>query len=59
MVLLGGPRDRLEEAFESVTPVGTVECRYCMPYENHKPIYIGRGLKRSWASLWPTLKHYE
>lgn len=59
VVLLGGPRDRLEEAFESVTPVGTVECRYCMPYENHKPIYIGRGLKRSWASLWPTLKHYE
>jgi hypothetical protein len=59
VVLLGGPRDRLEKAFTSLEQVGTVECGYCMPFENHKPIYIGRGMKRSWSSLWPELKHYE
>jgi Dolichyl-phosphate-mannose-protein mannosyltransferase len=58
-ILLGGPRDRLEQLFTSLEQVGTVECGYCMPFENHKPIYIGRGMKRRWSDLWPTLKHYE
>lgn len=32
---------------------------HAMPYENHKPVYIGRGMKRTWPDLWPDLKHYE
>jgi hypothetical protein len=59
VLLVGGPRDRLEQLFDRVEPVATVECGYCMPYENHKPIYIGRGMKRRWGDLWPELKHYE
>ena len=53
------PRGRLEELFASLIVVTTVECRWCMPYENHKPIYVGRGMRRTWAELWPAVKHYE
>ena len=59
VVILGGDRARLEELFESLTQVTTVECGMCMPYENHKPVYVGRGMRRSWAELWPLLRHYD
>ncbi len=59
VVLLGGPRDRLSEVFPDLVQVGTVECGYCMPFENHKPIYVARAMTVSWAELWPRLKHYE
>ena len=58
-MILGGDRARLEELFGSLTQVTTVECGMCMPYENHKPVYVGRGMRRSWAELWPLLRHYE
>lgn len=59
VVLLGGRRERLEPLFESLTLVTVLDCGYCMPYENQKPIYVGRGMKKSFASIWPELKHYE
>nr|AYM54544.1 glycosyl transferase family protein [Racemicystis crocea] len=59
VVVLGGDRARIEETFERITQVTTVECGYCMPYENHKPVYVARGMRRSWAELWPLLRHYE
>ncbi len=59
VVILGGDRARLGELFDSLTQVTTVECGMCMPYENHKPVYVGRGMRRSWAELWPLLRHYE
>ncbi len=59
VVLLGGPRERLEQLFVDLVLVTTFECRWCMPYENHKPIYVGRGMRRTWAELWPIVKRYE
>ena len=52
VILLGGPKMRLEEVFTSIIQITTVECGYCRPYENHKPIYVARGMKRSWTGLW-------
>jgi len=45
----------LEDVFTSVVQITTVECGYCTPYDNHKPIYVARGVKRSWAGLWAAL----
>jgi len=59
VIVLGGAPERLDALFAEVTQVATVECGYCMPYENHKPVYVARGMRRSWAELWPLLRHYE
>ena len=58
-MLLGGPEDKLEQLFVSLVLVTTFECRWCMPYENHKRIYVGRGMRKTWAEVWPIVKHYE
>jgi hypothetical protein len=58
VILLGG-HERLGELFEELTLVGRVHCGDCMPYEDDKPVYIGRGMRRTFAELWPTLKRYE
>lgn len=59
VILLGGDEQRLRLAFDDLTRVGTVECGYCMPYENHKPIYVGRKMRMPWRELWPKTRHYE
>ena len=59
VVLVGGEREDSEPLFESIEQVATFECRYCMPYEDHKPIYVARGLKTTFTALWPKLRHYE
>ena len=32
---------------------------YAMPYDNNKPIYICKKMKRSIESIWPETKHYD
>jgi hypothetical protein len=59
MILLGGPREKLELLFESVEEVDRVHCYPCMPYEDDKPVFIARGLRRPLAEVWPELKRYE
>jgi hypothetical protein len=45
--------------FDSIEQVGETGCGDCMPYENHVPILIGRGLHPPLPDLWPRLKHFE
>lgn len=59
VVVLGGDAGQIGAFFESVIRVTTVECGYCMPYENHKPVYVARGMRGTWAEAWPRLRHYE
>ncbi len=59
VILLGGPEDRLRVAFPDLTRVTTVECGYCMPYENHKAIYVAREMAVPWQEIWPKIKHYN
>jgi hypothetical protein len=59
VIIIGG---RLEDhlySLEKVEKAGIFHCRYCMPYENNLPIYIGRELKRSLKEIWESDKHYE
>ncbi len=58
-IVVGGSRESLERVFVNLEQVETFECGDCMPFENHKPIWAARGMKMSWAELWPTVKHYE
>lgn len=45
--------------FDHVIEVGRTACGDCMPYENHRAIYVAWGRRVSWASLWPGLKHFD
>ena len=49
----------LQTGVNSVTPAGETSCTYCMPFENHAPIYITRGLKAPIDQLWPQVKSYN
>lgn len=60
LIVLSRSRERLEQRFTSVEPAGETECGDCMPYENHLPIFICRGLRPPpLTEQWSTLKHYE
>lgn len=59
MIVAGGNEERLRELFEEVELGAVVDCGLCMPYENHQPLWICRGLKMPLADLWPGLKHYD
>ena len=52
-------RENLERRFESVELAATVDCGYCMPYENNRPIFLCRGPKAPLSELWPRAKHYD
>jgi hypothetical protein len=59
VVVIGGHRDGLDEIFDSVEPATTFTCRDCMPFENHKTIWVARGLRRPIAEVWPQLGSYN
>ncbi len=59
MIVVGSSRESLGRRFAEVERVGTVTCRFCMPYENDKPVWIARGLRQPLAEIWGELKHYD
>jgi hypothetical protein len=52
LIVIGGDRADMERAFERVEQAGETACRYCMPYENGNPIWIGRGWKIPLRQVW-------
>jgi hypothetical protein len=59
IVVITDHPERLASRFEHVSRAGVTDCGYCMPYENHRAIYIAWGKRHSWAEFWPALKHYD
>ena len=59
VIFMGGDAAELGERFASVEHVATVDCGYCMPYENQQPIFVARNLQGDLAEAWPGLKHYD
>lgn len=59
VVVIGGGREAAEEIFDRVELAATFTCQDCMPYENHKPIWVCRGLRMPIEELWPRLRGYS
>jgi hypothetical protein len=59
VVIVGGRSNWISKQFETFQEVTRFECRYCLPDENHKPIYVGRRLKTPFAELWPEERNFE
>jgi hypothetical protein len=59
LIVVGGRKEDHEDSFQEVTEMDRTNCTYCMPYENNKPIYLCRGIKRPIKEIWPTVKHFN
>ncbi|HVT58984.1 MAG TPA: glycosyltransferase family 39 protein [Thermoanaerobaculia bacterium] len=59
LIVIGSRQERLAELFREVERAATIECGLCMPYENHRPVWICHGLKPSVPEFWSRIKHYD
>ena len=60
VILIGaGDLKDLRQVFSDVQEVSQTQCEYCMPYENHLPIYVAHGLKAPLEQLWPGVKDFQ
>jgi hypothetical protein len=59
VVIVGGEEEDHREHCGSVERAAVIECGRCMPYENHNPVFVCRGLKIPPRDLWPRLKHFD
>jgi hypothetical protein len=58
-IIVGGDEGDHRQVCGSVETAAETDCGYCMPYENHQPVFVCRDLKLPVRELWPRLKHYD
>jgi len=58
VIAVGPSREELLTAFDDVERVDTVQCTYCMPFENDLPVHVAHGMKRPLGELWQRLKRF-
>jgi MFS family permease len=59
LVHINGDPERWRRAFASVDVATKFGGPFVMPYENDRPIFVGRGLRVDFSRIWPRLKRYE
>lgn len=59
IIHVNGDPNRWRRGCDSVEVVGKFGVPYAMPYENARPIFICRGLRRNLSEIWSRLKRYE
>ena len=59
VIVIGNSSAELATLFESVTPVATITCAYCLPAENDLPIFISQHLKMPIQTFWAKMKHFD
>jgi hypothetical protein len=59
VIIVGGDADDHRAVCRDLHQAAETDCGYCMPYENHLPVFVCRGLKVPLRELWPRLKHYD
>jgi hypothetical protein len=58
VIVMGDTEDNLKTLFDQVERAATIQCGYCMPYENDLPVFVCRGLKMPLKELWPKIKKW-
>jgi len=48
----------LNRRYRHVEPAGSTDCRYCMPYENGRLLFLCRGMNTTFQILWPGERFY-
>jgi hypothetical protein len=58
LIVIGGDPQDHRESYSDVREAGRIECGYCMPYENHRAIYVLRNRLRPIDEIWRTSKTF-
>ena len=58
VLTVGESREDVEKTFGEVREVGRTRCAECMPYEDARPIYLGRQPRLGLREVWPLVKDY-
>ncbi len=58
MLVVGQTREDVEKSFRSVGSLGHIQTPFAMPFENGATIWLGQGLTRTPAQIWPTTKDW-
>jgi 4-amino-4-deoxy-L-arabinose transferase-like glycosyltransferase len=48
----------LNRRYRSVEPAGATECKYAMPYENGRLLFLCKGMNTTFQILWPDERFY-
>lgn len=59
VITVGVSGSDLALQFGDVRLAATVTCDYCMPYEDHLPIYVNRQPKLPIGAAWEQVRHFE
>jgi hypothetical protein len=59
MIILGGDLEDHQPNFREVRLAKTIDCQYCMPYEDNVPVFVCKGIKGNLKAIWPEEKHFE
>jgi 4-amino-4-deoxy-L-arabinose transferase-like glycosyltransferase len=59
MIIVGGERAEIAASFAEVETAAFTRCRYCMPYENNRPIFVARQPKTDLIQAWSQVKHFD
>jgi hypothetical protein len=59
LIILGGQVENYMDMCGEVRQADTIECGYCMPYENNRPVIVCKDLQVDTDKWWAGLKHYE
>lgn len=63
-IIFGGSRDLrenlsdLNRRYKEVKLAATTDCRYCMPHENGRLIFLCKGMNTTFQKLWPEERFY-
>jgi len=56
LIVIGGRLEDHLQSYSDAQVAATIECGYCMPYENHRRIYVLRHRIRPVDEIWRTSK---
>ena len=60
LITIGVSLSTLQQAYKNVTTLTTLDCQYCISYEQILPVYLCMNPNfTSLAALWPGVRHYD
>jgi hypothetical protein len=59
LIILGGRVEDYLGLCGEARQADTIECGYCMPYENNRPVIVCKDLQVDPVKWWSEMKHYE
>jgi hypothetical protein len=58
-VAIGVSEEQMRSWYDDVVQAGETDCGYCMPYENHRPVWIARRPRVPLSVIWAQVKMFR